>query len=117
MRDTSDICVVLTTAPDQATAETLARTLVDEHLIACATLLPGATSIYRWKGAVTHEPEIQLLLKTRRELLTALSTRLHALHPYEVPEVLVLDATAGSAPYLDWILSSTTHDHHTGPST
>lgn len=117
MTDTPDICVVLTTAPDQATAETLARTLVDEGLIACATLLPGAVSIYRWKGAVTHEAEIQLLLKTRRTLITAMAERLRALHPYEAPELIVLDVAAASSPYIDWILSSTSHDHHTGPTT
>jgi periplasmic divalent cation tolerance protein len=87
-------------------AERLARTLVDEGLAACATLVPSVRSIYRWQGKVEDATEALLLLKTSADQLSALEKRLHQLHSYETPEFLALRVEAGSRGYLDWMLAN-----------
>jgi periplasmic divalent cation tolerance protein len=101
------VVLVLTTAPTEAVAASIARTLVDEHLIACANLVQKARSIYRWQGAVQDEVEVVVLMKTQAGRLAALEARLKALHPYQVPEMLVFPATSGHAPYLAWVRAET----------
>ncbi len=98
--------IVLTTLGAGTDAAALARALVDERLAACVNVLPAMTSVYRWKGAVETEREQQLVIKTTRGKLPALEARLRTLHPYELPEFLVLDA-AGSAEYSAWIEENT----------
>src|ERR1019366_9002263 len=88
--------IVLTTAANPDEAARLGRTLVEERLVACATLLPGAQSIYRWKGEIESSTETLLLLKTGPDQLAALEARLHELHSYETPEFLVLSVLSGS---------------------
>lgn len=95
--------IVLTTAANSEEAARLGRTLVDERLVACATLLPAIESIYRWKGSIESSVESMLLLKTNSEQLTALEARLQELHSYETPEFLVLSVEAGSRGYLGWM--------------
>ena len=102
---TSDVCIVLTTIGSETEALALARTLVDERLAACVNVLPVMVSIYRWKGAVEQDQEHQVVIKTASERLPALETRLRQLHPYELPEFLVLDV-AGGAAYLAWVEES-----------
>lgn len=101
----SGVAVVLVTSPDEEKAAAIARTLVEEQLIACANLVPKVRSIYRWQGAVHDEAEVLLVMKTRAERFEALRERVKALHPYSVPEVLRLDVGAGHQPYLDWVLA------------
>ena len=96
------VAVVLTTVGGDADAVALARTLVDEGLAACVNVLPPMQSVYRWKGAVQVEPEQQLVIKTTRTSLAALESRLHQLHPYELPEFVVLGAEASQA-YTEWV--------------
>ena len=103
----TDVCVVLVTAPSEEKAAELGRALVDEKLAACANLVPGVRSIYRWQGKVEDSAEVLMLLKTTHERFEALKARVVALHPYEVPEVVRLDVTGGHAPYLDWVRDST----------
>ena len=98
--------IVLTTAANPDEAARLGRTLVEEQLAACATLLPAVQSIYRWQGQVESSTETLLLLKTGPEQLAALEARLHELHSYQTPEFLVLNVEAGSQPYLDWLQAS-----------
>jgi periplasmic divalent cation tolerance protein len=95
--------IVLTTAANAEEAALLGRTLVDERLVACATLIPSVQSIYRWKGEVESATETLLLLKTGPDQLAALEARLHELHSYQTPEFLVLPVESGSRPYLDWL--------------
>ncbi len=95
--------IVLTTAADHNEAARLARTLVEEGLAACATLVPGAESIYRWQGEIETSKETMLLLKTAPDQLAALETRLCELHSYQTPEFLVLTVESGSPAYLDWL--------------
>jgi periplasmic divalent cation tolerance protein len=103
---TTEVCVVLVTAPTVELAATIGRTLVDEGLIACANLVPGVRSIYRWQGKVCDEAEVLLVLKTRSDGFEAVRARVVALHPYDVPEVVKLDVADGHAPYLAWVLGS-----------
>ena len=84
-------------------AERIARALVDERLAACVNIVPGAVSIYRWKGNVEQEPEQILMIKTLAERVDALKRRLLELHPYELPEVVVIPIVGGHAAYLEWI--------------
>jgi periplasmic divalent cation tolerance protein len=98
--------VVLTTAPNREEAERLARTLVEERLAACATLIPSVRSVYRWQGAIEEASETVLLLKTGAGHLSALQARLTTLHSYETPEFLVLAIESGSPSYLEWLAAS-----------
>jgi periplasmic divalent cation tolerance protein len=103
---TSPIRIVLTTAANPDEAARLGRTLVEERLAACATLVPAVQSIYHWEGKVESSTETLLLLKTGPDQLAALEARLHELHSYQTPEFLVLNVEAGSQPYLDWLQAS-----------
>lgn len=99
--------IVFCTCPDRPSAEALAQHLVERRLAACVNLLPGVRSIYRWQDAVERADEIQLLIKTVHERFEALRAAVQAMHPYELPELIAVEAAAGSVPYLDWIGAST----------
>jgi periplasmic divalent cation tolerance protein len=100
------IHVVLTTFANAEDAAKAVRTLVDEQIIACGTILSGARSIYRWKDAIEDTEESVVLLKTSAERFPALEERLRAIHPYETPEIIALDPTAVSKDYADWVIGS-----------
>src|SRR4051812_22775696 len=87
--------IALTTLPADGDAEQLARQLVEERLAACVSILPPMRSVYRWKGAVESADERQLLIKTTADQLTALEARVRTLHPYDVPEFLVVSIAEG----------------------
>lgn len=95
------------TCPDAEVAERIATALVDERLAACVNVLPAVISIYRWGGAVERAGETLLLAKTTRERLAALGERIVALHPYELPEVVAVEAAGGLPAYLAWIAAET----------
>jgi periplasmic divalent cation tolerance protein len=100
----NDVILVLSTTPaGDDTAERIARTLIDERLAACVNIHAPIVSIYRWKGTVEHDSERQLIIKTTRAALPALEKRLHEIHPYELPEFIVVPASGGSEKYLDWV--------------
>jgi periplasmic divalent cation tolerance protein len=103
----TDAIVVLTTVASDEEAVTFVRALLDRRLIACGTLVPGARSIYRWQGKIADESEVMLLLKTRSARAEALQEAFRELHPYKVPEFLVLSVDTGNAKYLDWINGET----------
>jgi len=98
----TDLIVILTTMPDDARADALARTLVDERLAACVHVHAPTSSTYRWKDVVEQDVERPLVIKTTRARLLDLEVRLRALHPYELPEFVVLSAEAGEA-YGRWV--------------
>lgn len=102
-----ELLLVLTTVADHESAERLARALVDERLIACANLVPGLLSVYRWRGELQAEGEVLLLMKTRRSRLDELRRRLPELHSYEVPELLALPVTAALEAYCRWVVEET----------
>jgi periplasmic divalent cation tolerance protein len=100
---TPQACIVMTTAASTEEAARLGRTLVEERLVACATLVPSVQSIYRWQGKIESSAETLLLLKTAADRLPGLEARLHELHSYQTPEFLVLTIQSGSHPYLAWL--------------
>lgn len=103
----SDFVIVLTTWPADRDADQFAQTLVAERLAACVNLLPPMRSIYTWKGAVESADERQIVIKTTGARVRELEARLRTLHPYEVPEFVVLSILDGSHPYLSWLSDST----------
>lgn len=105
---TEETLIVLTTWPDAENARKAARTLVEEHLAACGNILPGVESIYRWQGAVETGAEVLVLLKTTAARYPQLETKIKALHPYEVPEIIALRVADGLPAYLRWVEASCT---------
>lgn len=103
----TDTLLVLSTCPDADTAQRLARTLVEDRLAACVSILGPVTSIYRWRGAVETAGEVLLLAKTRADRYAALEQAMRALHPYEVPEIVAVPIEQGLHDYLDWVRSCT----------
>ena len=105
LESTSSARIVMTTVVGLEEGNRLGRALVEERLVACATLLPPVHSVYRWRGKIESSTETLLLLKTASEQLPALESRLQELHSYQTPEFLVLAVEAGSHPYLAWLES------------
>jgi periplasmic divalent cation tolerance protein len=103
---TSSARIVMTTVASPEEAARLSRTLVEERFVACATLVPGVESIYRWQGQIESSAETLLLLKTAADRLPALEARLRQLHSYQTPEFVVLAIESGSHPYLAWLEAS-----------
>jgi len=99
--------LVLTTAPNEEVAARIAAALVEERLAACVSRLPGLLSRYRWQGSVEEANEVLLIAMTRATLESALTHRLIELHPYDVPEVLVLPVSSAHSPYLAWLHEAT----------
>jgi periplasmic divalent cation tolerance protein len=102
--------LVLTTVAAAADTAGLARTLVEERLAACVNVLPEMQSFYRWKGSVEADAERQLVIKTTAERIVDLQERITALHPYELPEFLVITASGGTEAYLGWLRQSVMGD-------
>ncbi|TWI10338.1 divalent-cation tolerance protein CutA [Aerolutibacter ruishenii] len=102
--------LVFCTCPDAATADRLAHAVVEARLAACVNALPGVRSTYRWQGQVEQADEVLLLVKTTGDRVEALTRRLRELHPYELPEVLAVEASAGLPEYVAWVAQQT-RDH------
>ena len=101
------VLVCFCTCPDRPVADRLAEALVAEGLAACVNVVPGLHSVYRWQGAVERSDETLLLIKTTQEALPALSARIVALHPYELPELIAVETRGGLPEYLDWVTAQT----------
>jgi periplasmic divalent cation tolerance protein len=99
--------LVLTNLPDLASAENLARALVDARAAACVNILPACRSVYRWQGRVEHAEEIPLLVKTTRAAYPRVEEMVRAHHPYDVPELVAVPIEAGLPAYLDWLAMET----------
>jgi periplasmic divalent cation tolerance protein len=99
----SDHVVALSTVGTPEDAERIARALVERRLAACVNVLPNVASVYRWKGEVSRDQELLLVIKTRRDRLEALRQALVGMHPYEVPELVAVPVEQGHEPYLSWI--------------
>ena len=97
------VIVALSTCPNEATAQAVAEALVSERLATCVNRLPGVTSTYFWDGRLQNDSEVLLIIKTTAAALTALESRLKALHPYDLPELVALTVTAGNERYLEWV--------------
>ncbi|MCL1635557.1 divalent-cation tolerance protein CutA [Luteimonas sp. SX5] len=105
------VLVCLCTCPDPDSAARIADALVDERLAACVNVLPGLRSTYRWQGQVERADEVLLLIKTAADRLPALQQRILALHPYELPEVIAVEAAGGLPAYLGWIAEQTREEN------
>jgi periplasmic divalent cation tolerance protein len=101
--------IILSNCPPDK-ADTIADALVEERLAACVNAVPGVRSTYRWRGKIERDAETTLLVKTAAASLDRCVARLRALHPYEVPEIVVLapDVAASFAPYVQWVRDETT---------
>jgi len=95
--------VILTTAPDVLLAKRIAHILIEERLAACVQLTPPMLSIFEWDGEVQGADEIGVIIKTTGGVAQKTIERLVALHPYDVPEAVVLPITGGHVPYLQWL--------------
>jgi periplasmic divalent cation tolerance protein len=99
--------VVLSTAPKEEEAVRIAKTLVDERLVACVNVVPGVRSIYRWEGQVHDDAELLMVMKTTSDKRDAVVARLKELHSYTCPEAIALPTGGGSADYLTWVREMT----------
>ena len=102
----TEMLLVFTTFGSEEDAARVVLALLEERLIACGNLLPGARSLYRWKGELADTRETVALLKTRKQDWTALLSRLHELHPYETPECIAVRVAAGAPKYMAWLEES-----------
>ena len=107
MRPEDQLVVILCTVPDEATAEKLAKGLVEERLAACVNAIPGVKSFYRWQGKIESDTEIQLVIKTRSEHFDKLAARISENHPYDVPEIVAIPTERVSEAYLAWAVDQT----------
>lgn len=98
-----DLKIIITTFTDEGMAVPIVRKLLEEQVIACGTLLPGATSLYSWQGGIEEAPEVMVVLKMDQETVGRCMIRLRELHPYEVPEIIVLSPAAVSRDYSKWV--------------
>lgn len=95
------------TAPTKDEAQRIARTVVDERLAACANVIAGVTSTYWWEGSVQEDVEAVIIMKTRADLVEALTSRVRDLHSYQCPCVVAVPITGGNAEFLQWIAAET----------
>jgi len=99
--------LVITNLPERAAAEKLADALVAKRLAACINILAPCRSVYRWQGAVQHDEEHPVLIKTTRAAYAALEAQIRAHHPYELPEIIAVPIERGLPAYLDWVAAET----------
>jgi len=99
----TDYVVIFITAPDEKVASQIAKALVEEKLAGCVNIIKDIRSIYFWQGKVEDEPEVLLVIKTKRRLFERLKDRVKSLHPYSVPEIIALPIVEGSEDYLKWL--------------
>lgn len=100
--------LVITNLPDRDAAEKLADALIEQRVAACVNILAPCASVYRWKGAIQHDTEHPLLIKTSAERYPALETAIRAADPYELPEIIAVPIERGLPKYLDWVAHETT---------
>ena len=105
-----DVVVVLVTGPDEKTMSALAGELVGDRLAACVNLIPHVRSVYRWEDEVRRDAETLAVIKTTRGALRELEAAVRDLHPYDVPEFLVLPVEEGSAAYVGWLRDAVIHE-------
>lgn len=102
--------VIHCACPDHGSADRIARALVEERLAACVQQVPGLRSTYLWEGRVEQADEVLLLVKTAADRLDDVIARVQALHPYELPELLAVEARDGSPAYLAWVTAGSRAD-------
>jgi periplasmic divalent cation tolerance protein len=106
--DGSDAVMAFTTLESPDAARVLVERLVEQRIVACGTIVPAATSVYRWEGTITAASEALVLLKTTRDRWPALRAAVDRDHPYRVPELLAVPVVGGLPAYLAWVHAETT---------
>jgi periplasmic divalent cation tolerance protein len=106
MDESDGAVVVFVTGPDENTLTSIAERVVGERLAACVNVIPGVRSVYRWDDDVQTSQEALGIMKTTRSAVGELQRRVLELHPYEVPEFIVIPVESGSPSYLDWVMDS-----------
>lgn len=106
----TEMMLVFTTLPDDASAQRLAQALVEARLAACVSIQAPCRSYYRWQGAIETANEVPLLCKTSAARVADLTARIRALHPYELPEIVTVRVADGLPAYLDWVAAETAVD-------
>jgi periplasmic divalent cation tolerance protein len=99
--------LILTQMPNRASAQTLARSLVESRLAACVSIGAPVESLYHWRGQIETAEEVPVAVKTRAERYAAVEAAIREQHPYELPEILAVPVVHGLGPYLDWIAGET----------
>jgi len=99
--------LILTQMPDRASAQSLARSLVEARLAACVSIGAPVESLYHWRGQIETAEEVPVAVKTRAERYAAVEAAIREQHPYELPEILAVPVVHGLGPYLDWIAGET----------
>nr|4E98_A Chain A, CutA1 divalent ion tolerance protein [Cryptosporidium parvum Iowa II]4E98_B Chain B, CutA1 divalent ion tolerance protein [Cryptosporidium parvum Iowa II]4E98_C Chain C, CutA1 divalent ion tolerance protein [Cryptosporidium parvum Iowa II] len=99
----SNIILIYISAPNQDEATSIAKTLVDEELCACVSIIPSVRSIYKFKGQVHDENEVMLLVKTTSQLFTTLKEKVTEIHSYELPEIIATKVVYGNENYINWV--------------
>ena len=105
--DNQKMLLVMTTITDIDKGKLLARQIIEEQLVACCNIVPGVTSIYRWKGELCEDQECLLVMKTTEIRYTQLSKFFLQHHPYETPELIALPITQSTQEYLSWVIKET----------
>jgi periplasmic divalent cation tolerance protein len=98
--------VIIVTASSKNEAEKIAKTLLEERLIACANIISPVQSLFWWQGKVNEAQEHIILMKTRKDLFSKLSERVKALHSYQIPEIIAIPIVEGFKPYMEWLDNS-----------
>lgn len=101
-----EVLLAVSTFPDAETAKTIAEQLVAARVTACANISAPMQSIYWWKEKIESAAEVMVLFKTTRSRFSEFQSALKALHPYDVPEIICLEISGGSAEYLRWVEQS-----------
>ncbi|MBC8519691.1 MAG: divalent-cation tolerance protein CutA [Gammaproteobacteria bacterium] len=107
MATPKDTIVILTTCPNRATAESIARLLVERRYAACVNLIDAVQSVYRWKDEIESDEETLLIIKTTKTRYADIESTIQSNHPYDTPEVIALDIVSGANSYLSWVAQST----------
>lgn len=98
-----EYCVIFCTVPNNEVGLDIANTLVAKQLAACVNIVPGLTSIYKWKGELCNDQEFLLIIKSKKNLFANIEEAIKKIHPYEVAEIISLPLISGSYEYLQWI--------------
>lgn len=95
--------LIYITTSESSESKKIARTLLEEKLVACTNIIPQINSLYLWKGEIEEDEESILIVKTKDDKVDQVIKRVEELHSYETPCILQLEVKNGSECYLQWM--------------